>query len=225
MPTSRRRSYVHRAMRVQTPHLDCPALECAELVIEVGTAFVGVPAWASFKHDLEGVVAIVARAEVMVAVGHPSAAAFVAEANAALHAPIRFLRSRLARLGSDESPIPGSPVTSSLDEHFVALTEEALHRQEAFLVNVVARAVRAHDSSAESVPMVMTTREAAELARVSPKTIRAWIKSGRLEALGSTPYKFSREAVVSARDHAPVEPKVLDLEAKAEELLRRGDSS
>jgi excisionase family DNA binding protein len=56
----------------------------------------------------------------------------------------------------------------------------------------------------------LTNREAAELARVSTKTIRAWARSGRLRAYGSARKPLYRRAdlcaLVESRE-APSDPR------------------
>lgn len=69
---------------------------------------------------------------------------------------------------------------------------------------------------------VLSTEQAAEVARVTPKTIGAWIRSGRLDA-GAPPYRIRRSALLAAvergRPARPASPQ--DPEALAERAHAR----
>ncbi len=67
----------------------------------------------------------------------------------------------------------------------------------------------------------LDTHEAAELVGRSAKTILRWKDEGRLKPLGGPPYRWSREAVIAARDRIASSGNVLDLEEKADQILGR----
>ena len=69
------------------------------------------------------------------------------------------------------------------------------------------------------------TKDAAEIAGVKPTTIRNWVRSGRLRALGERPYRFEIAEVVRARDRRPNSTSVVDFEARAVAILDRRDTN
>lgn len=66
----------------------------------------------------------------------------------------------------------------------------------------------------------VSTKEAAKIAGRTPKTICRWVKQGRLNPLGEAPYMFSPADVVAARDRLAASGNVVDLDARADTILR-----
>ncbi|MGH1341336.1 MAG: helix-turn-helix domain-containing protein [Nannocystales bacterium] len=107
-----------------------------------------------------------------------------------------------------------------VERALVDATRQGLRQEEGFLRTLLRSELQRQSCDPQSVT-VLTTKQAAALCGVSPKTIRAWTKSGRLKALGAAPFKFEKAAVEAARDRKPHEENVLDYGERAEQLLNR----
>lgn len=69
---------------------------------------------------------------------------------------------------------------------------------------------------------LLTTRAAAELARRSPETIRAWVRSGRLRDIGEGRPLYRRKDVLEAMSARRERASAKDSpEARARAVLRR----
>ena len=78
------------------------------------------------------------------------------------------------------------------------------------------------DLARESRPRpVLNSEQAALLAGVKRRTIQKWVRDRRLTPLGKSPYRFTEESVLAARDRRTVGLSNVDIEQRADELLAR----
>jgi excisionase family DNA binding protein len=86
------------------------------------------------------------------------------------------------------------------------------------VIRAEVEAALAHGTGPQAV---LTTKEAAKPAGVTPRTIQKWVREGRLQPLGGRPYRFRLADVERARDRQVIDDSVLNLEERANELLAR----
>ncbi len=212
------------------PDLEFSSHDLTVFLREVEGACAAFPGWVVFATHVELLVGRTARAELYLESSDPLAADAILSVNRMLEVPMREIVHKPARIeqppkqnhGPTPSALPnGTGVIGPIEQAFVDATRAGLRKEAGFLRTVV-RSVLQEEREAPPETSILTTAQAAALCGVTPKTIRAWVKSGRLEPLGGRPYKFARRTVERARDRRPNEEEALDYAAKAEELLNRG---
>lgn len=209
------------------PDLEFSSHDLAVFLCEVEGACLAFPGWDDFATHVDVLVGRTARAERYLETSDPLAAGAIKSVNEMLEVtlgeivegPVRVEQPPRHIQVSTPSAIPNG--IGVIGQAFVDATRAGLRKEAGFLRTVV-RSVLQEERIAPPETSILTTAQAAALCGVTAKTIRAWVKSGRLEPLGGRPYKFSRRAVELARDRKPNEEEALDYAAKAEELLNRG---
>lgn len=210
-------------MKPTTQQLEFSSRELAEMLCEYEDAARIFSGWPVFERLADRLVGLHVRAELQLAGGDAAAARTIARIDVLMSVPFH----QLAREANPPQRQKLSQVSHStaalgpMERLLVNATREGFRSEESFFRGVVRSEFARLGSNAGARTDVLSTAEAAIVACVTPKTIRAWIKSGRLEPLGSAPYKFRVDAVEAARDRAPGEENVIDYDARADEILDR----
>lgn len=208
-------------MKPTTHQLEFTSQELAEMLCEHEDAARIFSGWPVFERVADRLVGLHVRAELQLAEGDAAAGRTIARIDALLSAPFHQLAREASR--------PQRPEVSQASKSTAALgpmellvvnaTREGFRSEEGFLRGVVRSELARQNRSEGARTDVLSTTDAAAVAGVTAKTIRAWVASGRLEPLGGRPYKFRRETVETARDRMPRERNVVDYDARAEEIL------
>ncbi|MGH1341339.1 MAG: helix-turn-helix domain-containing protein [Nannocystales bacterium] len=208
-------------MKPTTHQLEFTSQELAEMLCEYEDAARIFSGWPVFERLADRLVGLHVRAELQLAEGDAAAARTIARIDVLMSVPFH----QLAREADPPRRREMSQVCNStaalgpMERLLVNATREGFRSEESFFRGVVRSEVARLGSHGGARTDVLSTAEAAIVARVTAKTIRAWVASGRLEPLGGRPYKFRRETVETARDRMPCERSVVDYDARAEEIL------